>query len=300
MQKNPFIALHTSVFLFGFTPILGKLISLNAYSLVWWRILLSSLIFLLFPHFFKQLKALSKKQLKIYIGIGFLVALHWITFYASIKVANSVSLTLACFGLTATFTSYIEPLITKKKFRMLDNLIGILAFGGISIIFMTSEQNSIPPAQFNLAFILGVLSSVIAAIFTSLNARYAKDSKPVPMTFVELTSGFVFLSVFFLFFPASFEPINSANDLILMLLFAFFCTNIAFALNLQALRSISAFTANIAINLEPIYGILWAVILFNENQMLNAEFYWGVAIILITVIIHPLVKDKKLIVESNH
>lgn len=231
----------------------------------------------------------------IFVGIGFLVALHWITFYASIKVANSVSLTLACFGLTATFTSYIEPFITKKKFKMLDNLIGILAFGGISIIFMTSDQNSIPESDFALAFVLGTVSSFIAATFSSLNARFIKDSNPIPVTFVELSSGFVFLSLYFILFASSsFEMLSSSNDWILMLLFAVFCTNIAFALNLQALKKISAFTANIAINLEPVYGIIWAIILFNENHMLNAEFYWGAAIILATVFIHPILMSKKI------
>ncbi|MCK9481689.1 MAG: DMT family transporter [Bacteroidia bacterium] len=295
MSKNPYIALHTSVFLFGFTPILGKLLSLNAYSLVWWRMCIASLIFLVFPKFFEQLKSLNRKQLILFIGIGFLVALHWITFYGSIKVANSASLTLACFGLTATFTSFLEPFINRQKVILSDIVLGLLAFGGILFIFLSSAHTSIPAEKFSIALGLGIFSSSIAAFFSSLNAKFIKSAQPVPVTFVELSSGFMFLSLFFMLIsPASFEWLNNESDFIWMLLLTIFCTNIAFALNLQAMKKISAFIANITINLEPVYGILWAVIIFSENRMLNSHFYLGAVVILFTVLLHSFLKRKKL------
>lgn len=290
MFKKPLFQLHIAVFLFGFTAILGKLLTIQAYSLVWWRMLIASLVFLLFPGFFSQMKKLSSQQILRFLGIGVLVAIHWITFYGSIKIGNSASLTLVCFGLTASFTSLIEPLVLGQKVRKPELLLGLIAFLGIYFIYLASPQMKVAPTRFNQALLLGVFSSFMAALFSSLNAKYIKNADSVPVTFLELGGGFLFVSVLFLFDTSlDFQVLSSGSDLLWMLLLTIVCTNLAFALNLQAMKHVSAFTANIAINLEPIYGMLLAAVFFQENKTLSLQFYLGALIILATVFLHPLI-----------
>lgn len=292
MNKNPLFILHIAVFLFGFTAILGKLLSIQEYSLVWWRMLISSLVFLVFPKFFSELKKLNKRQIYLFLGIGFLVALHWITFYGSIKAADSASLTLACFGLTASFTSILEPIILRQRLRIYELLLGLVAFGGIYFIYLASPNTGIPAANFNKALTYGVISSFLAALFSSLNAKHIKHTNPIQVTFLELVGGFLLVSIYFLFDNKNdFQWLSTSQDILWMLLLTVVCTNLAFVLNLQAMKKLSAFTANIAINLEPVYGIILAAFIFNENQNLNLMFYIGTAIILATVFLHPIFRS---------
>lgn len=289
INKNPLLLLHIAVFLFGFTAIIGKLLSLDAYSLVWWRMFISSLVFLVFPGFIKKLKSFSLKQILIFMSIGILVAAHWVTFYGSIKAANSVSLTLACFGLTASFTSVIEPIVLRQKLRKGELFLGAIAFIGLYCIYLSAPHMEAPPNQVYLAILLGVVSSFLAALFSSLNALYIKEVHPVPVTFLELLGGAIILALFFGLVPSlELSAISHASDLMWLLILTVVCTNLAFVLNLYALKKVSAFTANIAINLEPIYGIILAVIIFGENQNLNTWFYVGALIILATVFAHPV------------
>lgn len=289
LQKNPHILLHIAVFLFGFTAIIGKLLSLDAYSLVCWRMLISSFVFLVFPGFFSKLKALNTKQIVLFMAIGILVAAHWVTFYGSIKAANSVSLTLACFGLTASFTSVIEPLILGQRIRKGELFLGAIAFVGLYCIYLSAPHMEAAPKQVYIAIILGVVSSFLAALFSSLNARYIKEVHPIPVTFLELLGGALVMLLFFgLISSVSLSSISYGPDLLWLLILTVVCTNLAFVLNLFALKKVSAFTANIAINLEPIYGIILAVLIFNENKNLNSWFYMGALIILATVFAHPI------------
>jgi drug/metabolite transporter (DMT)-like permease len=302
MFKKPLFQLHIAVFLFGFTAILGKLLSIQEYSLVWWRMLIASLVFLVFPGFFPKLRALSTQQILRFLGIGVLVAVHWITFYGSIKVGNSASLTLVCFGLTASFTSLIEPWVLGQRVRKPELLLGLVAFLGIYFIYLASPQMEIPSARFNKALLLGVFSSFVAALFSSLNAKYIKKADSVSVTFLELGGGFLFVSLLFLVNNNNdFQLLEKGTDWIWMLLLTVVCTNFAFALNLQAMKHISAFTANIAINLEPIYGMLLAAVFFHENKFLTASFYQGAAIILATVFLHPLLNrySNKLVTKKT-
>jgi drug/metabolite transporter (DMT)-like permease len=294
LNKSPLFILHVAVFLFGFTAILGKFLSLDEYSLVWWRMLLAALFFLAFPGFFKKYATLKKNEVYRFLGIGVLVALHWITFYGSIKAADSASLTLACFGLTASFTAFIEPLILRQKIKLMEVMLGLVAFGGIYFIYLSAPDMKVAESKVYKAIFLGVFSSFLAALFSSMNAKFIKKADPIPVTFLELGGGFFFVSLYFMFSSkVSFQVINNWEDVLWMLLLTLVCTNLAFVLNLQAMKKVSAFTANIAINLEPIYGIVLAAIIFKENEFLNIWFYIGAAIILATVFMHPLINKWK-------
>lgn len=289
MYKKPLFILHIAVFLFGFTAILGKLLSIQAYSLVWWRMMIAAALFMLLPGFWKKFYTVTKNQRWLFLGIGILVAIHWLTFYGSIKVGDSASLTLACFGLTASFTSVIEPLLLKQKIKGYELFLGLIAFAGIFLIYKSAPGMNMDVANVRLAIILGVVSSFLAALFSSLNAKHIKNADPVPVTFLELTGGFIFTTIYFWINPSlQFEFLTNGYDWLWMLLLTVVCTNLAFVLNLEAMKKVSAFTANIAINLEPIYGIILAAAMFSENKNLNFWFYIGAAIILTTVFLHPL------------
>ncbi len=308
--KNAFVQLHIAVFIFGFTAILGKLISQDHFTIVWQRMWLAALGFLFFPRFITTLKQTSKKHFIYLLLIGCLVAIHWITFYGSIKIGKSASLTLGCFGLTSTFTSILEPIIYKKKFVLLELLLGILALIGISIIAYFSPQTGENGGQYTLAIIVGVFSAFVAALFSTINSTFTNKIDTKVMTFSELLGGFLMLTIFlilqidipyilpvneFKIIPTTDVPmfINSKYaDLIWIAILALVCTNIAFVMNLNAMKKVSAFTANLAINLEPVYGIILAAFILKEHQFLNLYFYIGTSIILSSVLIHSIIKSR--------
>lgn len=307
--KKAYVQLHLAVFIFGFTAILGKLIQADHFTLVWHRMWLAALGFLFVPGFISSLKKVSFKQLAMLAGIGMLVALHWLSFYGSIKIGNSASLTLGCFGLTSAFTSVLEPLIYRKRFVVLDVLLGLMALLGIIIIAWFAPEHTEVGGNYTLAIIVGVISTFLAALFSTLNSTLTNTIDTKVISFAELGGGFLFLSVLLamgfgmdgVLDTATFQalPLSDANsligqysDVLWILLLAIVCTNIAFVLNLNAMKKLSAFTANLAINLEPVYGIILAALFFNEHQFLNWQFYIGASVILLSVIIHSLIKYR--------
>lgn len=312
--KKAYWELHIAVFIFGFTAILGKLISADHFTLVWHRMWLAALGFFLIPKFYQSLKATPLKSIITLLGIGVLVAIHWLTFYGSIKIGKSASLTLGCFGLTSTFTSFLEPLIYKRKLDKREILLGFFALLGIGVIAYYSPSESEEGGNFTLAIIVGVFSTFVAALFSTINSRLTNKIDTKVMSFTELTGGFLFLNLL-LFFAAPFIgqwqevlPIKNFNiwpttlnpqfiqspyaDFIWITILALVCTNIAFVLNLNAMKKVTAFTANLAINLEPVYGIILAAFILHEHQFLNFQFYLGTAIILSSVVIHSLMKKN--------
>ncbi len=307
--KKAYVQLHLAVFIFGFTAILGKLIEADHFTLVWHRMWLAALGFLFVPGFISSLKKVSFKQLAILAGIGMLVALHWLSFYGSIKIGDSASLTLGCFGLTSAFTSVLEPLIYRKRFVVLDVLLGLMALAGIAIIaWFAPEQNDVN-GNYTLAIIVGVVSTFLAALFSTINSTLTNTIDTKVMSFTELGGGFLFLCLIlfsdfgidgvldsktFQYLPLS-NPekfMGQYSDIVWILILAIVCTNIAFVLNLNAMKKLSAFTANLAINLEPVYGIILAALFFNEHEFLNWQFYTGASIILLSVIIHSYLKYR--------
>lgn len=279
-----YIYLHIAVFLFGFTAILGKQISLSAISLVWHRMWMAAFALLFVPKVWRGIKKIQPVDKKRFILIGILIAIHWITFYGSIKLGNSASLTLACLSTVTLFTSFLEPWLTKTKFQWVELVIGLIIILGILLIAQMGKA-------FYQAIWVGLLSALFAALFSTLNKKYIKAKyNALSISSLELFAGWVFLVCVTPLLDQSFynQFTLPKQDIPYLLILAILCTSLAFVLSVIALKDLSAFTSNLAINLEPVYGILLAGIIFKENKELASSFYWGTGIILIAVFIHPI------------
>ncbi|MDG1720029.1 MAG: EamA family transporter [Bacteroidia bacterium] len=187
-KNKAYIQLHIAVFLFGFTAILGKLISLNEVALVWNRLWIGILGLVFIPGVLKGILLITKKNLLKFVGIGVLVALHWLTFYGSIKIGQSASVTLACLATASLFTSVLEPLITRSKFEWIELLLGVIVILGIYLLSGIGES-------YYSAIIIGIISAFLAALFSTLNKKYIAGQNTLSVTTIELTSGFLFISI---------------------------------------------------------------------------------------------------------
>lgn len=284
--KN-YLHLHLIVFIWGFTAIFGKLISLKALDLVWYRMLFA-VLFVVAYLFIKREKI--KVPLKVLFGFivsGIIIALHWFTFYHAIKVSN-ISITLVCLSTGAFFASIIEPLFYKRKIILYEIIFGLVTVIGLSIIFNVETK-------YKLGFFLAITSAFLSALFSVINSKYAKEYNPNVISFYELSSGVIFLSILFLFtgnFTAGFFQITY-QDLLWLLLLASICTAYAFSASIKVMKFLSAFTVMLTINLEPIYGIILALLFFQDSEHMNALFYVGAVLILITVISNGILKNRK-------
>ncbi len=282
LVKKSLLALHIAVLLFGFTAILGKLIELPEGPLVWWRMGLTTLSIVLIPGIVSQARAMPRKKLLRLGGIGCITAIHWVTFFGAIKYSN-VSVALAALSTASFMTAFMEPLLLNKRIQWLQVGIGLLVIPGIILVGNGIEADMIT------GIILGLISAFLAVLFSVLNKREVEDTSPMLMTFVELGSGFLLLCVLAPF-AFAFDPKMAWQptwmDLFWLLILAVLCTTIAHALSIFALKKLDAFTCNLTINLEPIYGILLAAILFKENETLGSTFYIGVGIILSAVFLN--------------
>lgn len=282
-MKKALLQLHIAVFLAGFTAILGKLIHLNEALLVGYRLLLTVLTLFLLLWFRKQLERIAWKEALKIGGVGLIVAIHWVAFYGSVKYAN-VSVALVCFSATGFFTALFEPFILRKKPEIIEVLLGLLAIVGIYIIFDFHPQ-------YKLGIAFGILAAVGSALFPIFNKRLLEKHKPRTLILYELTGGLITLSLllpFYLhYFPAEYY-IPGGWDWCWLLVLAWLCTVLSFDLQLNALKKISAFTANLTYNLEPIYGILLAFVIFKENRQLHTQFYIGVGLILLAVVLQMI------------
>lgn len=274
--------IHFCVLLWGFTAILGKLITLPALALVAWRMLIVTSVLALLPRVWRGLARLPRRTLAIYAGIGIIVALHWLTFYASIKLANA-SVAATCIALAPVFLALVEPWLTAKRFDARELLLGIAVVPGVALVVGGV------PAGMRLGVLVGALSALLVAIFGALNKRYIERADPLTVTALELGAGALFLVAIGLSIPALGNPLPlpSAHDAGLLLVLALACTLLPFALSLVALRQLSAYSAQLAINLEPVYAILLAIPLLGEQRELSPQFYLGVAIIVLAVVAHP-------------
>lgn len=280
--------IHFCVLLWGFTAILGKLISLPALALVVWRMLLVTAVLALVPRVWRGLARLPRRTLAIYAGIGVIVALHWLTFYGAIKLANA-SVAATCIALSPVFLALVEPLLTSKRFEPRELALGIAVVPGVALVV-----GGVPTGM-HMGVAVGALSALLVAIFGSLNKRYIEHSDPLTVTALELGAGALFLFAIGLVVPALGDPLPmpSLHDAGLLVLLALACTLLPFALSLVALRQLSAYSAQLAINLEPVYAILLAIPLLGEQRELSPQFYLGVAIILLAVIVHPWTRRRE-------
>jgi drug/metabolite transporter (DMT)-like permease len=267
--------------LWGFTAILGKLISLPALALVWWRLLLVTLALMCFPRVWRALKTMPLRLMAVYAGIGCVVALHWLAFYGSVKLANA-SVAATCMALAPAVTALIEPWLTGSRFDRHNLLLGVLVIPGVALVV-----GGIPQGM-HAGFWMGVVSAALAALFNALNKRFLGDRDAAAVTWLELGAGFLLVALISSFAapPGKAAVLPDVRDGALLLVLAILCTLIPFALALAALRHLSAFTTQLAVNLEPVYSIAIAVTFLGEARELDTAFFVGVAIVLAAVFGH--------------
>ncbi len=282
-MKKAFLQLHIAVLLAGFTGILGRLITLNEGLLVWYRLLITVITLWVLFFFTGKIKRIAFGELMKIFGVGLIAALHWVTFYGSIKYAN-VSVALVCFSAIGFFTAVLEPLLLKKRFSWQEILLGLMVMAGIYLIFHFDPQ-------YKTGIIIGIISALLGCLFPIFNRSFLQRHPPETVTLYELTGGFLTLSLLMPFYLKFFKAdhyLPTVPDLFWLLVLGWFCTVLAFQLSMSALRKISAFTVNLSYNLEPLYGILLAFLVFRENKYLGSSFYIGLAIILLSVLIQSL------------
>lgn len=279
--------MHAAIFLWGFTGLLGKFIQLNEGMLVWYRMLISSIAIALFLLYKKSIPKISGKEIIIIGLIGILVMLHWLTFYGSIK-ASSISVAMICLSAIALFSSIIEPLVNKAPFDYLEIIFSAMAVTGIYTIYNSDLTAS-------TGIILGLTSAFLSAVFSIFNKRIASKYESLTISLIELSSGWLFLTlllpVYFSFVHTT-KFIPSSEDFLYLMILSVVCTVFTWILSLQALRKVSAYTMALALNLEPIYGIILAILFAGEGKLMNKGFMTGAIIILITVILHTLYKSR--------
>lgn len=282
-MRKSYLILHIAVILAGFTGIFGKLISLNEVALVWYRVLFSTLILLLGFKILKIKRLDSLKDKIVIAQVGSLLMLHWIFFYASIKYAN-VSVGVICYCLTSFFTAIFAPIINKRRFNYEQLFLSLLTIVGISLIFHFD-------ASYQLGIILGVISSSFSALYTIYNERIVLKYDSKMINYYQLGGGTILLGIlmpfYYLIFP-QLVYIPSLMDVVYLILFSIFCTIGLYILFAEALKNLSAFTVNLTFNLEPIYAIGLAFLIFDEAKEVNASFYWGLALVLLSVVLQAI------------
>lgn len=277
------LRLHTAVFLAGFTGILGKLIQLNEGVLVSYRMLLSALLLFLFFLLGKKSLQLPWAYLAKVVFIGALIALHWVFFYGSIKYGN-VSVALVCFSATGAFTAVLEPIILRRNFQIIELLLGLLVLVGIGLIFHFE-------AGYQTAVLLGLAAAFLSALFPVFNKQLVHRIAAPVLTFYEMAGGALVL-IFVLPFYLRLSPAETywpqMSDWFWLFILVVFCTIWSFYLSLKALQTLSPFTVNLTYNLEPLYGIALAFLLFSEHLFLGTGFWLGLSCIVLSVCIQSV------------
>jgi drug/metabolite transporter (DMT)-like permease len=279
-MRKALIQLHVSILLAGFTGILGKVITLGEGLLVWYRILIAMVALgLLFP--FRPLRQrLSWRWLSGVMGVGALLALHWVFFFGSIKASN-VSVGVVCFSMTSLFTALIEPAFNRRRILWKDVLISLIPLAGIALIFHFD-------VRYRVGILLGIVSALLAALFVIANKRVTKGRSSVSALFYEMMGGFLCLSLlmplYLHYFPVA-TMLPGLRDFLWLLVFALACTVLLQLLQIEALRSVSAFTLNLSYNLEPVYSIALAMLLLGEAKELSLSFYTGLFLIFFSVLL---------------
>lgn len=289
-----YIQMHLSIILWGLTGVLGRGIELSEGMLVWYRMLITAASMLLFILFTKKSFAVSKADFMKLLGIGFIITIHWLCFYGAIKYSN-ISITLSMLASQGLFTALMEPLVTGKKIHKEELFFSVLAMVGIWLIFSVEKI-------YVTGIVLALLASFLGAFFNIFNKSMVNRIEPVVVSFYEILTGVAMLTVFLPFYIGYFHPaklIPNTNDWILLFVLAVFCTHLTLMLSLSALKYLSAFTLNLSINLEPVYGIALAFLIFHENEHLHWGFFVGGAIIMLSVLLHGFYASKQGIKENE-
>lgn len=285
-NSKSYLHLHLIVFIWGFTAVLGRLISLEALPLVWFRMLFAVLFIFVYIRVKKIPIILPKRTILKFLVAGLVIALHWFTFFRAIKVSN-VSITLACLSTGAFFTSLIEPIFFKKKVIWYEIFFGLIVVFGLSILFHVE-------GKYREGIILALTSAFLSASFAVINSKFIKDNNATVISFYELSGGVLFFSIFLLFsnsFSANFFQLTT-SDFVYLIILSSVCTAYAFIASTAVMKFLSPYTVMLTINLEPIYGIILAVLVFKDKEQMSYEFYIGALIILITVLLNGIIKSR--------
>ena len=289
LQKNniqSYLKLHFIIFIWGFTAVLGALISLEAIPLVWYRLALAlPFIFIWIKYRRIPLKVSPKSMMKFALG-GFIIALHWVGFFMAIKVSN-VSVALVTLSTGAFFTSLLEPLFFKRKIRPLEVFLGILIIGGLYLIFRVDNL-------YLYGMLWALLAAFLSALFSVINGLFVVKHSGFVLSFYQLFFGLIAISVYLFFngdFTIEFFQI-SHSDWFYLIILATICTSYAFAASIDLMKHLSPYTIMLSINLEPVYGIILALLIFGEKEKMDANFYLGALLILSIVILNSILKIR--------
>lgn len=284
-----YLQLHFIVFIWGFSAILGALISLDAIPLTWYRMAITVVLIAVYFLIRKISFKVNRKGLLKFVFSGMIIALHWVTFFMAIKVSN-ISVALVTMSTGAFFTSLIEPIFFKRKIQIVEILLGLLVIGGLYIIFNFQSQ-------YTLGIIYALISAFLSALFSVLNGLYVKEYNAYIISFYQLLFGVLAITIYFLFtqeFSSSFFQL-STNDWLYLTLLSSICTGYAFIVSVDLMKYLTPYTVMLTINLEPIYAIVFALIIFGEKEQMNREFYYGAFIILGVVLLNGIIKNKRVI-----
>lgn len=280
------ILLHIIILMWGFTGILGKIISLDPLPIVWYRVLISVVsLGLILPILKRSLKLNSLREFLYLAIIGIVVALHWVTFYVSIDLSTA-SLGILCLSTTTIHVAWLEPIVMGRKFSWIELAFGLIVIYGI--YFVSADFN----AQDYEALAYGLTSALLAAIFSVLNGKLAQTMTPSKITFYEMLVGGAFLTVLLIFRGEMTTELFdlSTKDVLWLLFLGLVCTSFAFLVTVELVKRLGAFTVSLSVNMEPVYTIILAIVLLGENKIVGTQFYIGSTIIVAVVIANALLK----------
>ena len=287
-KQKAYLYMHLSILLWGLTGVLGRGIDLQAGILVWYRMVITALSMFVFIVFTgKSIRIRTPDLLRLF-GIGTVLMIHWLFFYGAIKYSN-VSIALSMLASQGLFTAILEPLVRKKKFRWDELIFSVTAIIGIWLIFRVEEI-------YAMGMIFGLLAAFIGAFFNILNKDIVDRHSPIVVSFYEIAAGLAVLSLFLPFYihyanPAKLIPSNL--DWVLLLVLGILCTHVTILLSLEALKHLSVFTLNLSLNLEPVYTIALAFLVFHENKQLHTGFFIGAGVIMLSVLLESYFQSRK-------
>ncbi|GGF10317.1 Uncharacterized membrane protein [Chishuiella changwenlii] len=287
MISNVQLRLQFLVLLWGFTGVFGKLVTMSALPMVWYRVLIAAVVVFIYMKFKKTSLEISKKELLTLLGIGGIVGLHWFSFYLSIKLSN-VSIALSTLSMGALFSSILEPIFFKRKINILEVLLSVIVSACVIVIF-----NATP--EYKLGIFIGVICSLLSALFAVLNSKYTKSIKPTKVTLYEMIGGVITLSVVMIAFQPEgiLEVINiSWQNFGWLLLLGVVFTALAQIESVDLLKHVSSFTLMLNVNLEPVYGIILASLIFGDSEHMTPVFYIATTVMILSILVNGILKVK--------
>ena len=280
-------SLHIMVVILGLTGVFGKLISLSAIHLVWYRMGIAFISIAIFLAFKKQLFSVSKKDFLGLLGVGALVTFHWLCFFESIKV-STVSVAVVCLATSSLFSALIEPFFFKRKFLFYEVIMGVIVVVALAFIMGTETK-------YFWGYFYGIMAALLATLFTLFNAKYINKVGAAKITMIEMLSGVIIISCI-LFFQQDYTVFTtkiSVTDLTYLILLGTLCTAMVFVWLTEIMRHITPYSLIMAINLEPVYSIIFALIIFGDNELMSSSFYLGSCVIIGIVFLDGYLKNRQ-------